>query len=626
MENSNSTRKFHSLPILMLMILGLFVMLRDWNPANYTTDSISYSQFLDDLSQGKIEEVAIGSTRIIGTFKNSSKNQKKEFMTQKVEDPTLTQRLEDSHVKFSGMTESGPLGAFLSWTIPLFIFILFWSFILRRSQGMGQGPGFLSLGRSKAKIYVETDLKTRFEDVAGVDEAKGELREIVDFLKDPLRYSKLGGRMPKGVLLIGPPGTGKTLLARAVAGEASVPFFSINGSEFVELFVGLGAARVRDLFQQARNKAPCIIFIDELDALGKARGINALTGSSNDEKEQTLNQLLAEMDGFDASTGVILLAATNRPEVLDPALLRAGRFDRQVLVDKPDKIGREQILKIHLRKIKLAGHVDLKTIAAITVGFSGADLANLANEAALIATRRGAEQVENDDFTAALERIVAGLERKTRLLNSEEKRRVAYHEMGHALVALALGESEIVHKVSIIPRGISALGYTLRRPIEDRYLLSKRELETKITIALAGRASEMIFFNDISTGAGDDLDKATEIARAMVTRYGMDSSVGLVTLEREPAPTLGGQSATRVFDYGERMADIIDKSVKNLMNTSLDQAIGIISHYQPMIEEAVQLLLSKETLDENELKNLWIKHRKNPSSPIRDNSMPIKAA
>lgn len=414
--------------------------------------------------------------------------------------------------------------------------------------------------------------------------------------------------MPKGILLIGPPGTGKTLLAKAVAGEAHVPFFSINGSEFVELFVGLGAARVRDLFEQARNQAPCIIFIDELDALGRARGLSAVSGGANEEKEQTLNQLLAEMDGFDPSQGVILLAATNRPEVLDPALLRAGRFDRNILVDKPDRQGRVQILNVHLKKIKTAASVNAEALASLTTGFSGADLANLANEAALIATRRKADAVEMSDFTKAIERIVAGLERKSRLLSLNERKRVAYHEMGHAAVALALGHSEVIHKVSIIPRGISALGYTLSRPTEDRYLMEKNELKAKMAIALGGRASEIHFFPDISTGAGDDLDKATDIARAMVTRYGMSSNIGIGVFEQDPSPMLGSYSPVKSFDYSEKTAEAIDVEVRTLLDDALNTAKNVVEQYQEMIKEAAQILLNRETLDEADLSKLWNKY------------------
>ncbi len=480
-------------------------------------------------------------------------------------------------------------------------------------MGQVSRGGFASLSKAKARVYVETALKIKFEDVAGVDEAKEELREIVSFLKNSAYYTRLGGRMPKGVLLVGPPGTGKTLLARAVAGEANVTFFSINGSEFVELFVGLGAARVRDLFEQARSHAPCIVFIDELDAMGKARGLNAINGSANDEKEQTLNQLLAELDGFDPSSGIILLAATNRPEVLDPALLRAGRFDRQILLDKPDRLGREKILNVHLQKIKAETDISAKSLAFVTTGFSGADLANLINEAALIATRRGAESVELKDFTHSIERIVAGLERKSRLLNAAEKRRVAFHEMGHAVISLAIGEDERVHKVSIVPRGIGALGYTFRRQTEDRYLMSRGDLQKKMAIALGGRAAEALFFSDISTGAADDLDRATEIARAMVTRYGMSQKFGLATFEHEPAPTLGGQLPIKNRDFSEETARMIDREVERLLTSAFEIAMDIISQYRSMIEESVQILLMQETLDEAELQIIWNKYQGLPS-------------
>ena len=454
-------------PIVVLLFVIAFIwMLSDVRQFRGSSESIPYSQFVSDLKAGKFAEVNVGKDTIDGEYKHGPGEQAKSFATTRVDDAALVNQLSASGVKFNGIRDTGGIWTGLfSWFLTLGFLALIWSFIFKRSSGMARGGGFLSLGKSRAKVYVETDLKTRFEDVAGIDEAKEELREIVNFLKEPARYSLLGGRMPKGILLVGPPGTGKTLLARAVAGEAHVPFFSINGSEFVEMFVGLGAARVRDLFEQARSQAPCIIFIDELDALGKARGISAVTGGANDEKEQTLNQLLAEMDGFDTSRGVIILAATNRPEILDPALLRAGRFDRSILVDRPDRRGRLQILAVHMRKIKVASEVDPGVVAGMTAGFSGADLANLVNEAALIATRRGAASVQIGDFTMGIERLIAGLEHKNRLLNPEERRRVAYHEMGHAVVALSLGQGEIIHKVSIIPRGIGALGYTLSRPL-----------------------------------------------------------------------------------------------------------------------------------------------------------------
>jgi cell division protease FtsH len=591
--------------VILAIVWGIF-----WIPAlikiGNVSEGLAYSQFLNLLGQHQVQEVQIQGDELTGTLKTKDKNgEAKRFYAYKPDDPGLTDRLRGAGVKFSAQPQDNFLKDILSWLIPaLFIFGLL-GLLGSFASSRGGGGGMLSLGKAKARIYVEKGLKIRFEDVAGVAEAKEELKEIVDFLKDPARFTKLGGRMPKGVLLVGPPGTGKTLLARAVAGEAGVPFFSINGSEFVELFVGLGAARVRDLFQQARSQAPCIIFIDELDALGRARGLNAITGSSNDEKEQTLNQLLAELDGFDPSTGVVLVAATNRPEVLDPALLRAGRFDRQVLVDKPDRAGRAKILEVHMRKIKLSPQIHTDVLASMTAGFSGADLANLVNEAALLATRRQAEAVEMRDFTEAMERIVAGLERKNRLLNSDEKRRVAHHEMGHTVLALALGKSEVIHKVSIIPRGIGALGYTFRRPTEDRYLMSYGELEDKMAIALGGRAAELIYFGDTSTGAADDLDKATEIARAMVTRYGMSRVLGLATFEKEPSPVLGPQSPVQSHEYSEETSRKIDEEVKRLLDRAFERAVDTLKEHRGVLDRGVGLLLERETLDESQLDEIW---------------------
>jgi cell division protease FtsH len=596
--------------VLMLLFFGAMYLFSKLPRVKPGSEWIPYSQFLTYVADKKVSEVALRAKRVEGELKQAPPNHSKFFLSVRVEDPTLAERLKAAGVKFSGIEESeGAMSWLFAVIFPFLLLFAFWSMIFRRGPAAERGGGFLSLGKSKAKIYVETDLKTKFEDVAGVDEAKEELREIVNFLKEPERYSLLGGRMPKGILLVGPPGTGKTLLARAVAGEAAVPFFSINGSEFVEMFVGLGAARVRDLFEQARNRAPCIIFIDELDALGKARGISAVTGGANDEKEQTLNQLLAELDGFDPSRGVVLLAATNRPEILDPALLRAGRFDRSILVDKPDRRGRVQILMVHVKKIKLAEAVDVEALASITAGFSGADIANLVNEAALIATRRKASAVDLNDFTKAIERIVAGLERKNRLLNPAEKKRVAYHEMGHAAVALALGHGEVIHKVSIIPRGISALGYTLSRPTEDRFLMERHELEAKMAVALGGRAAELRFFSDVSTGAGDDFDRATDIARAMVTRYGMSEELGVGVFEHQPASMLGSQIPVRNFEYSEKTAQHIDQEVKRLLQKALDMAKKVVEQYHALIEEAVQILLTQETLDEQALKRLWEKYR-----------------
>jgi cell division protease FtsH len=491
--------------------------------------------------------------------------------------------------------------------LPVLIFFGIWAFLMRRMAGAGGlGGGLMQIGKSKAKIYVEADTGVRFEDVAGVDEAKDELREIVEFLRNPEQYGRLGGRMPKGVLLVGPPGTGKTLLAKAVAGEAKVPFFSISGSEFVEMFVGVGAARVRDLFSQAREKAPAIIFIDELDALGRARGIGGLAGG-HDEKEQTLNQLLVELDGFDSRTGLVLLAATNRPEILDPALLRAGRFDRQVLVDRPDKKGRVQILQVHMRKAKLAADVDAEKVAALTPGFTGADLANLVNEAALLATRRGADAVTMGDFNSAVERIVAGLEKRNRLLNPREREIVAYHEMGHALVAMALPGVDPVHKVSIIPRGVGALGYTIQRPTEDRFLMTREELENKMAVLLGGRAAELIVFNHLSTGASDDLARVTDIARSMVTRYGMSDRLGNVALEKDgrsflsPNPLANGAQER---SYSDETASAVDEEVRAIVDRVFEQTVTLLRERRDVLERTARRLLEKETLDEAELQQL----------------------
>ncbi len=571
--------------------------------ASYTQIAqIAYSDFQDDLKAGNIVEVRVSGNYIQGTFKQPDKNGHTNFITTRVA-PEMAQELEKYNVKFAGAIESTFLRDLLSWIVPIALFLGVWMFIYRRfasQQGFG---GLMSIGRSKAKVYVETDTKTTFADVAGVDEAKAELQEIVAFLKDPTSYGRLGGRVPKGVLLVGPPGTGKTLLARAVAGEANVPFFSINGSEFVEMFVGVGAARVRDLFEQAHQKAPCIIFIDELDALGRARGAYP-GGGGHDEKEQTLNQLLSELDGFDTRAGMILLAATNRPEILDPALLRAGRFDRQVLVDRPDKIGRVQILEVHIRKIRMAPNVDLETVAALTPGFTGADLANLVNEAALLATRRGAEAVTLDDFTGAMERIVAGLEKKNRLLNPHEREVVAHHEMGHALVALSLPGTDKVHKVSIIPRGIGSLGYTIQRPTEDRYLMTRHELENKMAVLLGGRAAEHIVFGELSTGAADDLVKVSDIARSVVTRYGMTEELGQVVYEKSPHSFLGGEMPQMLYterSYSEATAREIDATVKGIVDAAFRRTVTLLREQRDTLERGARLLLEHETLDEADL-------------------------
>jgi cell division protease FtsH len=564
-------------------------------------ESIPYSQFQQLLKDGQVQEITIGTNAIRGNLKAPLPDGSSRFVTTRVE-PELANQLDRYGVKYTQRVESTFLRDLLSWVIPAVVFFAIWMFLIRRfaERSGGLGGGFLSIGKSKAKVYVETDTKTTFDDVAGVDEAKEELREIVAFLKAPREYSRLGARVPKGVLLVGPPGTGKTLLAKAVAGEAGVPFFSINGSEFVEMFVGVGAARVRDLFEQARQKAPAIIFIDELDALGRARGMSGIGG--HDEREQTLNQLLSEIDGFDSSTGVVLLAATNRPEVLDPALLRAGRFDRQILVDRPDKVGRLQILNVHVKRIRIAQDVDLTKVAALTPGFAGADLANLVNEAALLATRRGGDSVTMDDFTRAIERIVAGLEKKNRLLNEKERTVVAYHEMGHALVAMSLPGTDEVHKVSVIPRGIGALGYTIQRPTEDRFLMTREELEIKMSVLLGGRAAEHVVFSHFSTGAADDLAKVTDIARSMVMRYGMDDKLGPVSYEPERTPLLEGPRLPSPKEFSEDTAREIDESVRAIVSRAFERSVQILTERRAVLEKSARELLQKETLGEEELR------------------------
>lgn len=576
------------------------VLLQQWWSNSQAVQTIPYSEFQKLLREDQIAEIGIAENFIRGTLRSPRPNGQTKIHTLRVE-PALSEDLEKYGITYTGIVESKFLANLLSWVVPIAVFFGLWLFVIRRFANQSGMGGFMSVGKSKAKVYMEKDTQVTFDDVAGVDEAKEELNEVVQFLKDADTYGRLGARIPKGVLLVGPPGTGKTLLARAVAGEAGVPFFSINGSEFVEMFVGVGAARVRDLFDQARKAAPCIIFIDELDALGRARGISP-GGGGSDEKEQTLNQLLSEMDGFDSSVGVVLLSATNRPEILDPALLRAGRFDRQVLVDRPDKIGREAILKVHLKKIQLAEGVSTTEIAALTPGFTGADLANLVNEAAIMATRRDGDAVTNDDFTTAIERIVAGLEKKNRLMNPQERKIVAYHELGHAFVARALPQTDVVHKVSIIPRGIGSLGYTIQRPTEDRYLMNRAELENKMAVLLGGRAAEALVFDEISTGAADDLDKATEIARNMVTRYGMDPELGHATYN-EQAPLFLGDMASqnRHGQYSEETAQVIDRSVRTLIANAFSRATDVLGHHRELLDQTAIELLEKETLMADDL-------------------------
>jgi len=583
------------------LIFALFaiMLVQQWWHQVQTVEVVPYSQFEKLLADNQISEVLVSDQTVTGKLKTPQAG--KSVVVANIVQPELADRLAKYNVKFTRVYESTFLRDLLSWVVPALVFFGVWFFLVRRFAGQQGMGGFMSIGKSRAKVYVEKQTGVTFDDVAGVDEAKAELQEVVEFLKDPGRYGRLGAHVPKGVLLVGPPGTGKTLLARAVAGEAGVPFFSISGSEFVEMFVGVGAARVRDLFEQARLKAPAIIFIDELDALGRARGTGLMGG--HDEKEQTLNQLLSELDGFDPSTGLVLLAATNRPEILDPALLRAGRFDRQVLVDRPDKKGRLQILAVHVKKIRLAPGVELEQIAALTPGFSGADLANLVNEAALLATRRSADSVTLDDFTQAVERIVAGLEKRSRVLNEKERRTVAYHEMGHALVAMSVPGSDPVHKISIIPRGIGALGYTIQRPTEDRFLMTREELENKMTVLLGGRAAEHVVFGHLSTGAADDLAKVTGIARSMALRYGMVEKLGYVSFDEE-RPNLLGVPVAQQREYSEETAREIDIAVRDIVKNAFDRAVVIVQGQRDILERGAQMLLAKETLAEPELAEL----------------------
>jgi len=559
--------------------------------------SIPYSQFQQLLSEHKVSDLRIEKDQISGKLLEPIDGRNL-FSTVRV-DPALASDLGQSGVEFTGVSENTLLNGLIGWLLPFILIMVIWHFLFRgmaEKQGLG---GLMSIGKSRAKVFVERDTGVTFADVAGIDEAKVELVEIVSFLKDKARYARLGAHIPKGTLLVGPPGTGKTLVAKAIAGEAGVPFFSISGSEFVEMFVGVGAARVHDLFDQARQAAPCIIFIDELDALGKMRGVGAFGG--NDEKEQTLNQLLAELDGFDPREGVVLLAATNRPEILDPALLRAGRIDRQILIDRPDRKGRQAILNVHLKKIVITPGLDAEQVADITTGFTGADLANLVNEAAIVATRRGAEAVSLDDFTRAVERIVAGVERKSSLLHADERQVVAYHEMGHALAASSLPAMDPVHKVSIVPRAIGSLGYTLQRPTEDHFLISYQMLKDRIVVLMAGRAAEFLAYGQISTGAADDLAHATDIARQLITRFGMSPELGQAVLERQNATYLGERmQGVGEKDYSEQTAREVDLGIRALLDEAYERAKALLDSRRADLDAGARLLLEKETLTPEE--------------------------
>ncbi len=581
------------------------------------TENLAYSDFKALLRAGKVADLSLQERVISGRLRpdgldgllpkekiaelqRAGKGEHR-FVTVRVNDPALIQELEAAKVRFAGQVESTWFSTLLSWILPALVFFALWGFFMKR---MGAASGVLEIGKSKAKVYMEKQTGVTFADVAGIDEARAELMEIVEFLKAPQRYRRLGGKIPKGVLIVGAPGTGKTLLAKAVAGEAGVPFFSMSGSDFVEMFVGVGAARVRDLFAQAEKKAPCIIFIDELDALGKARGVGGIMGG-HDEREQTLNQLLVEMDGFDTEKGVIILAATNRPEILDPALLRPGRFDRHVALDRPDLRGREQILRVHARQVTLAPGVDLAAIAARTPGFVGADLANLVNEAALLAARKGKSAVEMVDFDEAIDRIVAGLEKKTRVMNPKEKETVAYHEAGHALVAESRPHADRVSKISIIPRGVAALGYTQQLPTEDRYLLKKAELLDRLDVLLGGRVAEELVFGDISTGARDDLQRATDLARHMVTQYGMSESLGLRTFEEPRSPAFLNVALPQgQREYSERTAEAIDEEVGKLLADAHGRVRDTLTERRSVLDALAKRLLEQEVVDRTALDQL----------------------
>ena len=610
--------------VYLLIAVVVLSLVQSWLLAPRTVE-IPMSKFLQLVREGKVEKVSLTDREIRGTLKPGALPAPQPgpgdkvrslvgvdqplttFTTTRIpgiDDGSLVKELEQHKIEFSGRVESTFWRDFLfGWIVPLGLMVGIWLFLMRRMSG---GPTqALSFGRSKAKIYDRKELKTTFADVAGVDEAKAELIEIVDFLKNPKKYQRLGGRIPKGVLLVGPPGTGKTLLARAVAGEADVPFFFLSGSEFVEMFVGVGASRVRDLFEQAKEKAPCIVFIDELDAIGKTRaGATGFVGG-HDEREQTLNQLLAEMDGFDSSKGVIIMAATNRPEVLDAALLRAGRFDRQVVVDKPDVKGREAILQVHARNVILAPSVDLRVLAARTPGMAGADLANLMNEAALLAARKGKDAVDMADLDEAVDRVIGGLERKSRVLSEKERDIVAHHEIGHALIASSLPQADPVHKVTIIPRGVGALGATYQLPLEDRYLLTRSELEDRIAVLLGGRAAEEVVYGEISTGAHNDLERATEMARLMVTQYGMSEHLGPMTFGGgQQALFLKGAGIAAEREYSEDTARTIDSETRAIIDRIYDRVRGLITDRKLVLLAAAAELKAKETLEGDRLRHL----------------------
>ncbi|MGD8285180.1 MAG: ATP-dependent zinc metalloprotease FtsH [Desulfobacterales bacterium] len=587
------------------IIAGIWLTLTLINgfASNAGVKTIPYSQFLRMAEEGNVSDVAVTDNVIQGKMltDSSPSGEGERFQTIRV-DSDLSNVLDKNGVEYTGKIHSNFLSSLLSWIFPVLLFLGLWFFIMKRFQQ--QQGGFMTLGKNKAKIYMENDVQVSFADAAGVDEAKQELVEIIDFLKEPEQFTRIGGQIPRGILLVGPPGTGKTLLAKAVAGESKVPFFSLSGSEFVEMFVGLGAARVRDLFKEAKDNAPCIVFVDELDALGKARGFGAVGG--HDEREQTLNQLLVELDGFDPNIGVILMAATNRPEILDPALLRPGRFDRQILVDRPDKQGRKEILEVHLKKVTAADNLDIDILAGMTSGMVGADLANLVNEATLLSVRRKKNEVGMAEFKEAVERVVAGLEKKNRLINPKEKEIVAHHELGHAIVAMTLPETDPVQKISIVPRGIAALGYTMQVPTEDRFLMRRTELLNRIATLLGGRAAEEIVFDDISTGAHNDLSRATDIARSMVKEYGMSRNLGQVYFSHKKQGQFLNPNQDSGGVYSEMTAHLIDKEIRQIIDEQYARALEILNAKRDILGHAAETLLENEVIEGEELKALAV--------------------
>ena len=592
-------RQYWYTAFYVVLSLLLLVWLNHSFSAAARLEQATYSDFLKALDEKRVTEVAVGAEFIV--WQEGAGKDAKRFRAVRlpgVDDGRLLERLEQAGAKFTGVPQDDFWPSLFLWTFPTLLLIAFWAWSVRRLPGATQA---LSFGRSRAKIWDESSVKVTFKDVAGVDEAVQELREVVDFLKHPDRYARIGARIPKGVLLVGPPGTGKTLLARATAGEAGVPFFSISGADFVEMFVGVGAARVRELFQQARQKAPCIVFIDEIDTIGKSRA-GARSPVSHEEREQTLNQLLVEMDGFDSSVGVIIMAATNRPDVLDPALRRPGRFDRQIVIDSPDMNGREAILKVHARNVKLADDVDLRVIAARTPGFSGAELANVINEAALIAVRRGREVVKMADFDEAVDRVLAGLERRSRALSERERSVVAHHEMGHAMLGMMLPHADPVHKVSIVPRGSAALGVTIQTPLEDRYLLTEPELRDRLTVILGGRAAEEVVFGHVSSGPADDLQRATALANRMVKQFGMSGEIGPVALEELPSGYLDS-SGPALPTYSQETARKVDAEVRRIVEESYARAKSILAEHRDALTRLAEELLEREVMSGEELRN-----------------------